>query len=211
MKKISIFLVTLALSASYSFTQNTEGVSISETVTPPDVSAMLDVSSQNKGVLFPRLALVSTTSFTGITVEPVAGSTPPNGLIVYNTATVADVKPGFYYWETNKWLRMGGGNMVIPHVTYEQMINMRSSLTLADRGMMVFVISNAASLIYYSNGQCYFIPPGAQAQNDFIGLWFLSSPSDGSPMIQWQRVKFDYGTTGIFAIGPDDDGDCNTH
>lgn len=65
----------------------------------PDASALLDATSTNKGVLLPRLALTGTTS-----ASPV--SSPATGLIAYNTATVSDVTPGFYYWDGTKWVRL---------------------------------------------------------------------------------------------------------
>lgn len=65
----------------------------------PDASAELEVKSSTKGVLIPRVQLVSTTAATPITA-------PAQSLKVYNTATAGDVKPGFYYWEAGKWNRL---------------------------------------------------------------------------------------------------------
>lgn len=66
----------------------------------PDKSAVLDVVSTQRGLLIPRIALTSTTS-----TSPIVG-TPANSLMVYNTATVGDVVPGFYYWDSTntKWI-----------------------------------------------------------------------------------------------------------
>ena len=66
----------------------------------PDISAQLDVTSANKGLLVPRLPLVQTSN-----QAPVTG-TITNSLLVYNTATANDVTPGFYYWQGNKWIRI---------------------------------------------------------------------------------------------------------
>jgi len=68
----------------------------------PANSAQLDVTSVNKGLLIPRISLIQTTS-----QSPIVGSTL-NSLLVYNTATVNDVSPGFYYWQSNKWIRILG-------------------------------------------------------------------------------------------------------
>jgi hypothetical protein len=65
-------------------------VSINTTGNVPDGSAMLDVSATNKGILVPRVALTGTTDATTI-------FTPATSLLVYNTATVSDVVPGYYY------------------------------------------------------------------------------------------------------------------
>ncbi|MDQ6471709.1 hypothetical protein RB619_13720, partial [Flavobacterium sp. LHD-80] len=66
----------------------------------PDASAQLEVSSTNKGVLIPRVALTSTTD--AITIK----NGNVNSLLVFNTATVADIKPGYYYWYVDKWNRI---------------------------------------------------------------------------------------------------------
>lgn len=66
----------------------------------PDKSAVLDIVSTQRGLLIPRIALTATTS-----TSPITG-TPANSLMVYNTATVGDVVPGFYYWDSTqtKWV-----------------------------------------------------------------------------------------------------------
>jgi hypothetical protein len=63
----------------------------------PDKSSMLDVVSTNKGVLIPRVSLTGLTDITTI----IDGN--KESLLVYNTSTVLDVRPGYYYWSNNKW------------------------------------------------------------------------------------------------------------
>jgi hypothetical protein len=53
-------------------------------------SAMLEVNSASKGILIPNVAL------TGIT-DAITIALPAVSLLVYNTATVSDVEPGYYY------------------------------------------------------------------------------------------------------------------
>ncbi len=65
----------------------------------PDASSMLEVRSTNKGFLPPRVSLIATESASPIT-------SPATGLIVYNTATVADVVPGIYYWNGTLWKKL---------------------------------------------------------------------------------------------------------
>lgn len=91
MKKISTTIL-LALFATCGYTQ---GVGIGTT---PNPSAMLDVSSTSRGLLAPRVALTGSTDATTITNGNV------NALLVYNTATVADVIPGYYYWNGTIWV-----------------------------------------------------------------------------------------------------------
>ncbi|MCA4807257.1 hypothetical protein [Myroides odoratimimus] len=77
----------------------------------PDRSSAVDIFSNKRGLLIPRLELKDTKI-----ASPV--SKPANALFVYNTATAEDVTPGFYYWETTdqndetkgKWVRFVSSN-----------------------------------------------------------------------------------------------------
>jgi hypothetical protein len=97
MKKLVIpllvLLVTGVLRVSGQVSINTDG-------SPPDNSAMLNVKSTSKGVLLPRVALVSADLPT-----PVAA--PATGLIVYNTSVSGTgmnaVFPGYYFWNGQRW------------------------------------------------------------------------------------------------------------
>jgi len=91
MKKIlvTILLIITVLSA---FSQ---GVVISESTTDiPDASAILDVKSENKGILIPRVTLQSATF-------PIEGL-KAEGLLVYNDNATFFPK-GFYYWTGSSW------------------------------------------------------------------------------------------------------------
>lgn len=70
---------------------------------PCDPSAMLQVNSPNKGVLFPNVALTGST-FPAPLFSFVAG------MVVYNTAAAgsgnAAVSPGFYYSDGAQWLQL---------------------------------------------------------------------------------------------------------
>ncbi len=77
-----------------------QNVGISNTGTSPNTSAMLDVSSANKGVLITRVSLTSTTDVTTI-------ANPATSLLVYNTnAGMAGGAIGFYYWNGTAWTRL---------------------------------------------------------------------------------------------------------
>ena len=76
MKKVSLLIVAALLAASGLFAQN-EGVSISKTESIPHESAILDVQSDKKGMLMPRVAL------TGIT-DDVTVKNAANGLFVFS-------------------------------------------------------------------------------------------------------------------------------
>ncbi len=101
MKKVAIFLVSILFTLQLANAQT--GVSISNTNADPHNSAMLDVQSTDKGVLIPRVALTGTTDATTIV-------SPAVSLMVYNTATVSDVTPGFYYYNGTAWTAIGGSS-----------------------------------------------------------------------------------------------------
>ncbi len=103
MKKIVFLLLIVLFSAQTSiFAQ--QNVGISDIAITPDASSMLEVRSTTKGMLIPRVALVQTTS-----VSPV--TSPATSLLVYNTASVNDVTPGFYYWSGSAWVRLLSGTV----------------------------------------------------------------------------------------------------
>lgn len=97
-KRVLFFLLAL-FNSQFLFAQN---MSINNTGNAPDASSMLDVSSDTKGLLIPRISLTLTT-----TASPV--TSPANSLLVYNTNTAGDVTPGYYYWYSAqaKWVRVG--------------------------------------------------------------------------------------------------------
>lgn len=66
------------------------GVSINNTGNPPDPSAMLDVTSSEKGILIPRISMINL---------PVA---PAPGLLIY----IVDVDPGFWYFDGGGWRKL---------------------------------------------------------------------------------------------------------
>ena len=69
----------------------------------PNPSAMLDIrSNDHYGLLLPYLNLTSTTDATVL-----AGGAHVQGMLVYNTATINDVRPGIYYNDGKRWVRVG--------------------------------------------------------------------------------------------------------
>lgn len=61
----------------------------------------LDVTSTTDGLLIPRVSLFNTALATPLTA-------PTTSEIVYNTSTVGNVTPGFYYWN-GSWVRFATG------------------------------------------------------------------------------------------------------
>jgi hypothetical protein len=69
----------------------------------PHASASLEILSNNKGFLAPRVALLST-------IDIVTIASPATGLMIYNTASAGTspnvVVPGYYYYNGLKWERL---------------------------------------------------------------------------------------------------------
>jgi hypothetical protein len=78
-------------------------VRIGGTGTAVNSSAILELSSTTRGVLFPNVALTSTTAFAPLAAH-VAGMT------VYNTATAGDVTPGLYVNTGAAWVSLGSSS-----------------------------------------------------------------------------------------------------
>lgn len=89
MKSIYTLLIGFLL-LSQTNTIMGQSVGINSDGSVPNSSAMLDVKSANKGLLIPNVALAGTTDATTIT-------SPAVSLLVYNTTTVSNVTPGYYY------------------------------------------------------------------------------------------------------------------
>ena len=99
----------LILSIAICFTANAivaQNVGINTTGAAPATSAMLDVDATNKGLLVPRVNLVS-----AISTAPI-GATVVNSLLVFNLVTAGTglnvVDPGYYYWDAVaiRWRRL---------------------------------------------------------------------------------------------------------
>jgi hypothetical protein len=92
-KGIVLLLFIILCSSGHS---QTVGMSATG-ATAPNASAGLDINYTTQGLLIPRIALASTTSF-----APLAAHVA--GMVVFNTATAADITPGMYYNDGTKWI-----------------------------------------------------------------------------------------------------------
>lgn len=94
---ISLFVILLCMVFT---TRAQNNVGINDNNSSPNASAMLDVYSTSKGLLIPRISLLSSTDVTTI-------SSPASSLLVFNTSTISDVSPGYYYWNgSSNWVRL---------------------------------------------------------------------------------------------------------
>ncbi len=108
MKKI-ILLFTLGICVC-AYSQI--GVGINTTGATPNSNAILDIDASNKGLLIPRVNLVSITgnfiSNFGFSFFPVTS------LLVYNTTAstlpITIFSTGFYYWDGSFWVKFNAGS-----------------------------------------------------------------------------------------------------
>src|SRR5438876_196756 len=73
-----------------------QGVSINVTGTPPNATAMLDISSTNRGLLIPRMSATQKSAIVK----------PAKGLLVFQT----DVDSGFWYYSGSHWVQLIGSD-----------------------------------------------------------------------------------------------------
>lgn len=94
------FLLILLVSNLAAFSQN---VAINSNGTPPDQNAMLDVQSENKGMLIPRMPTVRRLAM-GTPTSP-----PAEGMMVYDTDTRS-----FWYFSNFDWREIPNTSSLFP-------------------------------------------------------------------------------------------------
>lgn len=94
MKKCTLLLLFL-------FFENTFQAQVGINTIDPNPSSVLDVVGSDKGILIPRIALTGSS-------DTMTVPSPANSLIVYNTASVNGIVPGYYYWNTTagRWIKV---------------------------------------------------------------------------------------------------------
>jgi hypothetical protein len=97
-----VFKFILALLIITASKESSAQVKVSATSSAANPDAMLEIEATNKGLLLPRLSLVSTTS-------PAPLGNFVKGMLVYDTATINDITPGVYYCDGIKWIKSNAG------------------------------------------------------------------------------------------------------
>lgn len=103
-----IYQATLLFALTFCFVQMVEAQVTIGSLQKPNGNALLDLQetgTTTKGLLLPRVALQSTSSFNPMSAHV-------QGMAVYNTATVNDVTPGYYYNDGTQWVKLLGSNAV---------------------------------------------------------------------------------------------------
>ena len=93
--------------------------------------ALLDIASNDKGIMVPRVALTSANVASPI-INPSGGALPESTL-VYNTTTAGvgenEVTPGFHYWDGTKWVKLEENNGKTKYYTALGTTNAASTIT----------------------------------------------------------------------------------
>jgi len=79
----------------------TAQVKVGDNPSAINADSVLELETANKGVLYPRVALTAVANVAPLTAHVA-------GMVVYNTATANDVKPGLYINDGTKWAPIGG-------------------------------------------------------------------------------------------------------
>ena len=172
MKQLIITIGTILLT---SFLYSQGGVGINNNGSAPNTSAMLDVASTDKGLLIPRVSLTSTTDATTITNGNVTS------LLVYNTVTIADVVPGYYYWDGTVWKIIGGNDAdADPTNEIQDLQLVGNNLTITNNGTPTTIDlssyldntddQNIDSVILNGNNLTVYIEDGTSSAVDLSSL-----------------------------------------
>lgn len=184
MKK-KLFLVSLLSFYNLIFSQIGIGTD------KPDPSAILDINadltSQKKGVLFPRVALTSSTDI--VTIPK-----PTVGLIVFNTGE----NPGFttrsfYYWDGTEWRLLDSSTAIEPSVNSLQCENAMLTPPRYKAGQkysgtitLPYIMGNGGNYINNGiqevNGLKYGLQPGTlNFGNGTLSYTVVGTPTVSSP------------------------------
>ena len=108
MKKNVLLCFLLLLLAGSAFAQQKikDGTVVGNSL--PNKDALLELESNNKGILLTRVALIQSLNFAPLTSHVA-------GMMVYNTATINDVVPGVYYNDGSKWVfvKSSSGSLLV--------------------------------------------------------------------------------------------------
>ena len=142
----------------------------------PDANAILDLNPNNtdngsKGLLLPRVALVSTTDASPLTVHV-------KGMYVYNTTMANDVLPGAYYNDGTKWIRSGGSEFNV------KQLEIPINEIISTRSMIYHGESNPVS----SNLKVLSVEPVFSNEMMALTLFSVNSlakPNEAGTAIKW--------------------------
>ena len=137
----------------------------------PNESSSLDAVSGDTGILIPRLTLTGTNDTATIANGNI------ESLLVYNTATVSNVTPGFYYWNTTQWVRLvtsdtesrdwnlSGNAGTVNGVNFIGTTDAQD-LDIKTNNTLFFRFTQKGQLAFLNTGESVFIGENAGEAND---------------------------------------------
>jgi len=167
------YVVVLFLISTISFGQIGSG-NVGVGTSSPDLSAILDIVSADKGMLIPRVELTGLTDNTTITHGNKIS------LLVYNTRYSSDLTPGFYYWNGQRWSKIAEGNVSIYSGTGSPDLNNPKFPTEGD-----FYIELPSGNLHYFDGEGWSAKMGLS--NDSGNL--LTMGTDGKYYLNPQLIQ----------------------
>lgn len=136
--KTLFIILWIALSVVYN-TATAQSVAVNTSGSAADTSAALDISSNTKGLLIPRISLVSITDATTIKL-------PAPSLLVYNTNTSMIGGVGFYY-NGGTSVSPTWNKLVVQADSVVQTITPSGSVIKLDRAPMGEIYINGSSTV----------------------------------------------------------------
>ena len=182
------FLLFLTLSLSLgTFHSFSQGIAINPTGAAADALAVLDVSSTNRGLRIPRVALTDTASPSPVT-------NPVNSLLVFDTVTFTGGIPGFYYWDAThtQWVRLVTGIDANAYLTTSAVAEVSDEFT-ATIAQTAFTLSQTpaanSSVKMYING--IRILKNAYG-NTGTALTYVPASNGSYVLAVGDRINFEY-------------------
>ncbi len=164
--------------------------------TSPNAYAMMDISSSNKGILVPRVALTSNTADLNADGDNDV-TNQPKGLLVYNIGTGLLKYVGYVFWDGSEWRALNGTSTAEGTVTALDCL----SASLDPSSYTANVQYNGALSIPYSGGNGGYyagqtitstgvtgltakLDPGSFANGNGILKYYVSgTPSASTPTL----------------------------
>jgi hypothetical protein len=189
------YLAPLSLLFMLSLYSVTAQVGINTTA--PDASSILDIRSENKGLLIPRIELTGSADSSTI-------PNPVESLLIYNTATVADITPGFYFWTGTSWSGLntsgsgsGGSDPQKWSITGNE-LTANDFIGSTNWSALQFKVNNTAMGLLHPNGGLSFGQGSAANVNDAISLGTNSSASENKSIAMgYSSVASGFQSTAI--------------
>jgi len=188
------FILSTAFFILFQVWIKAQNVGINDDGSTPDNSAILDVKSTNKGILIPNIALTGANDATTI-------GSPAIGLLIYNTAIISGLTPGYYYNAgtvlSPVWARLETGTAGI-NIGDMQYWNATDWIILPVGSAGQVLTMNASNTPVWQNASNYSYPIVATAiATEASDILMTSAILNGNVNANGfsTDVNFEYGTT----------------